>query len=208
MDRIMLEVVVSGCVTTPQDIFKFVRCTLLSAEHTFICHASPVDKPATCDPSASPISARANKPAAPDSSAWQQAVAAGCKASLRKLGERGFIEWVQPAEGSGSFQPRKLGHAAVAAGLEPAAALMLNEDVQLLARAVNLESDLHLMLLVAPVAPSEYVDWMHVARILREAYTQRTVVREVCRLSGIRLHLADKLSARQARGWHPEVCCR
>jgi hypothetical protein len=193
MDRIMLEVVVSGCVTTPQDIFKFVRCTLLSAEHTFAGPSSPTAVPV-------------GGPAARDAAAWQQGVASGCKQSLRKLGEQGFIEWVQQAECPGRFQPCKLGHAAVAAGLEPGAALMLNEDVQMLARAVNLESDLHLMLLVAPVAPTDYVDWMHVARTLREAYTQRANVREVCRLSGIRLHVADKLAARQARGWRPEVC--
>lgn len=186
MDRIMLEVVVSGCVTTPADILKFVRCTLLSAEHA----AAPADG--------------ASAPAA----VWHQAVAEGCRKSLRALGDQGFIEWAAAPEGGGgggAFRPLKLGRAAVAAGLQPLDALMLHEDVQTLANAVNLESDLHLMFLVAPVAPSPFVDWTNVSRVLSLAHGQRAVVRDVCRLSGIDLAIAQRFAKRQKKGWHPEV---
>jgi DNA polymerase theta len=187
MDRIMLEVVVSGCVTTPADILKFVRCTLLSADHL---HGN-----ASCD--------------GPNIE-WQTAVADGCRKSLQKLGAQGFLEWVKPdpldPTSRGCYRPLKLGRAAVAAGLQPEDALMMNEDVHMLARAVNLESDLHLMFLIAPVSQTDYLDWAHVHSLLKEAHRMRAVVRDVCSLSDIKLHHAEKCAARQMRGWRPEVC--
>ena len=199
MDRIMLEVVVSGCVTTPSDISQFVRCTLLSAAHS---EAAPVATPAPCGAAAPHRGA-----------AWQQAVVDGCRTSLTELGDQGFIEWVKPEadapEGDkGQFRPCKLGRAAVAAGLQPLDALMMNEDVHLLARAVNLESDLHLMFLVAPVAPSAYLDWQHVHRVLAEAQRKRPVVRKVCELSQVKLSVAAWLARSGRKGWKPEVRTR
>ena len=185
MDRIMLEVVVAGCVTTPHDILHFVKCTLLSAAHS--------------SPSAT---------TAGSSEGWQKCVADVCRQSLQNLGQQNFLEWAPATEpgAAGSFRALPLGRAAVAAGLQPEDALMMNEDVHMLARAVNLESDLHLMFLVAPVTANTSLDWGHVSAVLKESHRKRAVVRTVCQLSEIQLKIAERQAARQKRGWQPEVC--
>ena len=68
MDRIMLEVVVSGCVTKPQDVGKFVQCTLLCAEQ-----AQKAEEAAE---------------ASAEKTAWQAKVVGGCIRSLKTLNEQ------------------------------------------------------------------------------------------------------------------------
>jgi hypothetical protein len=190
MDRIMLEVVASGCVTTPRDIHKFVRCTLLSAEQA-------------CSAAAAAGEDTDSEGPRPDT------VAMSCIESLKSLNAQGFIEWVKPEAGAaasaGFYRPLKLGLAGVAAGLQPDDALAMNEDVQTLVRAVNLESELHLMFLVAPVQPNDGLHWPHVAAVLREAYRRRAVVREVVQLSEVKLEQAEHWGRVQKKGWKPEV---
>jgi hypothetical protein len=177
MDRIMLEVVVSGRVSTPKDIYAFIQCTLLSAEFVSM-----------------------------NASDWKANVAEACKKSLKALGDQGFLEWrCGRGDSPDEFVPLKLGRAAVAAGLAPDAALMIHEDVLSIAQAINLESDLHLMYLVAPVDPSQYLDWVHVNRVVQAAHANRRVVKQVCQLSSINLQLAADQARRGRNGWAPEV---
>ena len=221
MDRIMLEVVVSGLVVTPADIHQFVTCTLLSAANDPRYVAA---EGASADEQAVKALAAAQ---------WQQNVVKVCQASIQALGHQGFIAWIAPkpapeseAAGCGGdsdkpadkpagagragadkgrFEATKLGAAAVAAGLQPEDALMMNEDVQTIARAVNLESDLHLMFLVAPVATNEYLNWQHVHKVLTEAARRRATVRTVAQLSGVDVLEAERRARAHAQGWWPEV---
>ena len=105
----------------------------------------------------------------------------------------------------GVYKAHKLGFAAVAAGLQPTDALMLNEDVLAFVAGCNLETELHLMYLVAPVAPNAMLSWPHLWKVISHAESTRPVVKTVVRLSQIDLKLACKLATKQAKGWKPEV---
>lgn len=174
MQRLMLEVVASGCVCTPDDVKRLIECTLLSAEHS-------------------------------QGAQWQENVAQGCIHGLKVLGSEGFLTW-QPAADAcrGGYRPLKLGLAAVAASLSPEAALLIHEDVRSVAGAVNLETDLHLMYLVAPAEANAVLQWANVADALHKVEANG-VVKRICRLSGINLDRFLQKAACMRKGWAPEV---
>lgn len=174
MQRLMLEVVASGCVRSPADVKRLIESTLLSAEHS-------------------------------QGSQWQENVAQGCIAGLKVLGSQGFLAWQQAPDGSeGGYRPLKLGLAAVAASLSPEAALTMHEDVSSVSSAMNVETDLHLMYLVAPAVPNPALQWSQVAAALQKVARQ-VVVQRICKLSGINLERFLQKASCMRRGWAPEV---
>lgn len=174
MQRLMLEVVASGSVCTPADVQRLIQCTLLSAEHS-------------------------------QGAQWQENVAQGCIQGLKVLGSQGFLAWQAAADGvAGGYRPLKLGLAAVAASLSPDAALLMHEDVRSVAAAVNLETDLHLMFLVAPAEPNATLQWPAVAEVVQKVGGNR-VVQRICRLSGINLERFLQKAPCMRKGWAPEV---
>lgn len=176
MQRLMLEVVASGCVRSPADVKRLIECTLLSAEHS-------------------------------QGSQWQENVAQGCIQGLKVLGSQGFLAW-EPApdgsDGGGGYRPLPLGLAAVAASLAPEAALMINEDARSVSSALNIESDLHLMYLVAPAEPNPHLQWSQVAAALQKVSCQG-IVRRICKHSEINLDRFLQRASSMRKGWAPEV---
>lgn len=178
MQRLMLEVVASGCVASAADVKRLIECTLLSAENL-------------------------------EGSQWQETVARGCIRGLKELGDQGFLTWQQPApDGSdpGGYRPLKLGRAAVAASLAPEAALLMNEDVRSVCSGVNLESDLHLMYLVAPAEANPALRWSDVAAALHRVAAQ-PIVKRICKLSSINLDRFEVQAQgmRGKKGYAPQV---
>ena len=171
MDRIMLEVVATGLVRTAAHILDFIHCTLLAAD----CEAAALEEMGTDSPQHDPAGIEGTTP--PAKPAWQQQVAETCKTSIRKLYEQGFVKWSDPRSrkssvtgdeqackqrnetSEGHWVPNKLAAAALRANVSPEEALTVNEDVASVAGHLCLESDLHLMYLVAPVKANEVLRW-------------------------------------------------
>lgn len=175
MQRLMLEVVASGCVRSPADVKRLIECTLLSAEYS-------------------------------QGSQWQENVAQGCIQGLKVLGSQGFLTWEPAADcsGGGGYRPLPLGLAAVAASLAPDAALMINEDARSVSSALNIESDLHLMYLVAPAEANPHLQWSQVAAALQKVACQ-SIVRRICKHSDINLDRFLQKAPCMRKGWAPEV---
>lgn len=223
MDRIMLEVVAAGLVRTADDIFAFIHHTLLAADYeAAFLEENPEEAPRhECggDPATSSPSKKQHE--------WQQRVAETCKTSIFNLVQQGFVFWkLHPAPSRPSDtvhdgeenMPRKTsseGHwahtdlaaAALRANISSEEALTVNEDVASVAKHLCLESDLHLMYLVAPVKANETLRWQMVYQVVEHAHNHNPIMQTVCARTGVEMEFARKLGQAKKIGFKPEVRC-
>lgn len=223
MDRIMLEVVAAGLVRSPNDILSFIHYTLLAAD----CEATSLEE--------KEIDAAPHEPGGDEATTplpttkqkeWHKQVAETCKTSIHNLAHQGFLLWKDPpaqrkpsgtsAEGGsskelkqsseGQWGAHKLAAAALRANISPEEALTVNEDVASVARELCLESDLHLMYLVAPVKANETLKWQMVYQVVDHAHTHNPVMQAVCKRTGVDMEFARRLGQAKKVGYKPEVC--
>ena len=213
----MLEVVATGLVRTAAHILDFIHCTLLAADY----EAAALEETERAKPQ--PDTGDDTDTPAPAKLAWQQQVAETCKTSIRKLYQQGFVVWRDPSSArgpgtgdeqgdkqqkeasEGQWVPNKLAAAALRANVSPEEALTVNEDVASVARDLCLESDLHLMYLVAPVKANEMLRWQMVYQVVEHAHTNNPVMRIVCKRTGVDMEFARKLGQSKRTGYKPEV---
>jgi hypothetical protein len=220
MDRIMLEVVAAGLVKTPVDIKRFIEYTLLAADYEAACmeEKGKAEQQLQCGDNTGEL-----LPAVQQHD-WRQLLAVTCKTSIKNLADQGFVLWkaqqaseIPPGTGDetdtskkqaaycGEWVPHKLAAAALRANISPEEALMLSEDVNTVAKQLCLESDLHLMYLVAPVKANEMLKWQLVYSVVSHAHTHNPVMQTVCQRSGVDMELARRLGQGKRIGYKPEV---
>lgn len=215
MERIMLEAVATGLVRTAKDILTFIPYTLLAADF----EATDLEQ------EEKEQAEQGDSPSRKQDKEWQQRVADTCKTSLANLAQQGFVFWKKavarrlsdPAAAEehgnrrpsiseqGHWAPHKLAAAALRANISPDEALIVNEDVASVAGQLCLESDLHLMYLVAPVKASETLQWQMVYRVVEHAHDHCPVMRAVCKRTGVDMEFARRLGQARKIGFKPEV---
>lgn len=87
---------------------------------------------------------------------FQEVVAASCKASLRWLCQRDFIQW-NPT--NSIYEPTALGKGTLASGLPPEDALLVRKDLLQARNGLVLSTDLHMTFLITPLSEDLPIDW-------------------------------------------------
>ncbi|XP_048838928.1 DNA polymerase theta [Brienomyrus brachyistius] len=139
MIRAILEIIVGGVASTPEDVMSYASCTLLA---TSLC-AENVGGAESGESSA------AKKP--PES---QGAI----EACVDWLMENEFIQLQEEGDGDHkvkTFRPTHLGAATLSSSLSPPEALGIFADLQRAMKGFVLENDLHILYLITPV----YAEW-------------------------------------------------
>ncbi|XP_077202429.1 DNA polymerase theta isoform X2 [Paroedura picta] len=129
MIRAILEIIVGGVASSPQDIQAYASCTLLGASL---------------------------KDGQQDSGRGQEKMCHGAiDACVKWLLENEFIQVLTSDTGKEIYSPTHLGSATLFSSFSPFAALEIFADLQRAMKSFVLENDLHCLYLVTPV----YEDW-------------------------------------------------
>nr|XP_056704350.1 DNA polymerase theta [Euleptes europaea] len=129
MIRAILEVIVGGVASSPEDIQMYASCTLLGASLKDDCQDSGKDRERICHGS--------------------------IDACVKWLLENEFIQVLTSDAGKEMYCPTHLGSATLFSSFSPFAALEIFADLQRAMKSFVLENDLHSLYLVTPV----YEDW-------------------------------------------------
>ncbi|KAL6747107.1 hypothetical protein V8C86DRAFT_3034055 [Haematococcus lacustris] len=153
MKRAMLEVVVSGAVSSAGDVSRYIQCTLLAATHDFQAEVASATKAAlkwlvkeefVTQQRQGPAGAR---------------LAAGwALGSIRaNINVHAGLRWDTITS---TYVPSPLGKATLASGMDPADALLVKQDLAKAREAFVMATDLHLTYLVAPARLDDIsIDW-------------------------------------------------
>ncbi|XP_077575517.1 DNA polymerase theta isoform X1 [Stigmatopora nigra] len=131
MLRAILEIIVGGVASTPQDVRLYASCSLLAASTKCNSKEESIE---TCNKGA-------------------------IEASVEWLMEHEFIN-VQKVEEKEQYCPTQLGAATLSSSLSPTEALGIFADLQRAMKGFVLENDLHVLYLITPLyAEWTTIDW-------------------------------------------------
>uniref|UniRef100_A0A669CNY8 DNA polymerase theta n=1 Tax=Oreochromis niloticus TaxID=8128 RepID=A0A669CNY8_ORENI len=131
MLRAILEIIVGGVASTPQDVRLYASCSLLAA--SMKCHGKKVSKEETSKGS--------------------------IETCVEWLMENEFINIQKDGQGN-RYCPTQLGAATLSSSLSPPEALGIFADLQRAMKGFVLENDLHILYLITPLyAEWTTIDW-------------------------------------------------